>query len=114
MPCGTLRKPADSSTAATGSGYNKHMLDAPLPTRLVIYPDPRLRQKCAPVTKFDERLAALADQMLKLMKANRGVGLAGPQVGVMERIFVCNPTGEEGDDRVYINPELVDLTGALE
>src|SRR5262245_61907887 len=85
-----------------------------LPTRLVVYPDPRLRQKCAPVRKFDERLAALADQMLNLMRASNGVGLAGPQVGVMERIFVCNPTGNPQDDRIYVNPELQDLCGSIE
>lgn len=90
------------------------MSEAALPTKLVIYPDPRLRETCAPVTQFDERLAALGEQMLKLMHANRGVGLAGPQVGMMERIFVCNPTGEAIDDRVYINPEILELTGAAE
>ncbi len=90
------------------------MSETPLPTRIVLYPDPRLRQKCVPVRVFDDRLAALARQMLELMKANRGVGLAGPQVGVADRIFVCNPTGEPADDRVYVNPELLDLTGAVE
>lgn len=85
-----------------------------LPNRIVLYPDSRLRQKCAPVREFGEPLAALARRMIELMHANKGVGLAGPQVGVCERIFVCNPTGEPGDDRVFINPELSDLTGAVE
>jgi peptide deformylase len=83
-------------------------------TRIVLYPDPHLRRKCAPVQTFDDRLAALAGQMLMLMKSSHGVGLAGPQVGVCERIFVCNPTGQPDDDRVYINPELTDLTGSVE
>ncbi|HOB74355.1 MAG TPA: peptide deformylase [Phycisphaerae bacterium] len=87
-----------------------------LPEKIVIYPDPRLRKKCAPIKpdEFDDSLAALAERMLELMKANRGVGLAGPQVGVCRRIFVCNPTGEPGDDRVYINPVLSDLRGSVE
>jgi len=92
------------------------MLVDELPQRIVVYPDSRLRKKCTPVgpSEFDVSLAALASRMLELMKANRGVGLAGPQVGVCRRIFVCNPTGEPGDDHVYVNPVLSDLTGNVE
>lgn len=85
-----------------------------LPSSIVKYPDPRLRRKCEPVTVFDARLAALAARMLELMKEHNGVGLAGPQVGALQRIFVCNPTGEPADDRVYVNPELSDLVGGVE
>lgn len=85
-----------------------------LPTQIVRYPDPQLRRKCEPIEVFDESLAALAGRMLELMKSGRGLGLAGPQVGVCRRIFVCNPTGEPEDDQVYVNPELSDLLGATE
>lgn len=78
------------------------------------YPDPRLRKKCAPVTEFDESLAALAARMLELMKAAPGVGLAAPQVGVLKRFFVANLTGEPGADQVYVNPEILDREGAHE
>jgi peptide deformylase len=87
---------------------------AELPTRIVLYPDPRLREKAAPVETFDEDLARLAGRMLELMKAHRGVGLAGPQVGASLRLFVFNPTGAPEDDRVCINPELTDVAGAEE
>jgi peptide deformylase len=89
------------------------MLVKELPRWIVTYPDPRLRKKSAPVREgeFDESLAALADRMLELMAASRGVGLAAPQVGINRRIFVCNPTGEPGDNHVYVNPVLSDLTG---
>src|SRR5437870_3788655 len=90
------------------------MPDAALLSHLILYPDPRLRHKCAPVEHFGDRLAAVAEGMLRLMRANRGVGLAGPQVGLAERIFVCNPTGNPEDDRVYVNPELLDLSGSIE
>ena len=85
-----------------------------LPTRIVKYPDPRLRKKCVPITRFDDALAALGKRMLELMHANRGVGLAGPQVGFNQRIFVCNPTGEPADDCIYLNPVLSDLVGGVE
>ncbi|GMV97718.1 MAG: peptide deformylase [Phycisphaerae bacterium] len=92
------------------------MLVDELPRSLVIYPDPRLRQKCAPIRpeEFDASLPGLARRMLEIMHAQRGVGLAGPQVGIARRIFVCNPTGEPADDRVYVNPVLSELTGAVE
>lgn len=85
-----------------------------LPNQIVLYPDPCLRAKCMPIKDFDESLAALAERMLELMHAGNGVGLAGPQVGVCRRIFVCNPTGKPADDRVFINPELFDLVGTAE
>jgi len=90
------------------------MIVEALPKRIVRYPDPRLRRKCEPVEVFDESLAALVQRMLDLMKQGNGIGLAGPQVGVCRRLFVCNPTGEPGDDHVYVNPELSDLIGRVE
>jgi len=80
--------------------------------RILHYPDPRLRQRCATVTEFDDSLARLAARMLELMRQARGVGLAAPQVGILIRMFVMNPTGEPDDDRVYVNPELRDATGS--
>lgn len=85
-----------------------------LPENIVRYPDPRLRCRCEPIDVFGEALAALAERMLELMKREGGVGLAGPQVGLARRIFVCNPTGERADDHIYVNPELRDLTGLIE
>ena len=76
--------------------------------KIIHYPDPRLRRMSAPVTEFTPELKELAARMLELMRESRGVGLAAPQVGVNLRLFVINPTGEEGDERVYVNPELTD------
>jgi peptide deformylase len=81
---------------------------------LVVYPDPRLRRVCRPVETFDASLAELTEAMLTFMVAGNGVGLAGPQVGVLKRLFVCNVTGEPNDGRVYINPELSELVGSAE
>jgi peptide deformylase len=41
----------------------------------------QLRQKSIPVTLFDEELKQLASDMLKTMHAEKGVGIAAPQVG---------------------------------
>ena len=82
--------------------------------RIVLYPDPVLRQVCRPVERFDDELRRLAAKMLELMHQPRGVGLAGPQVGASWRLFVCNPTGQPDDDLVCINPELSGLAGAAD
>jgi peptide deformylase len=74
--------------------------------KIVHYPDPRLRKASASVEAFDERLRALATRMLELMREAKGVGLAAPQVGENIRMFVMNPTGDAGDDRIYVNPVL--------
>jgi peptide deformylase len=75
-----------------------------------ILPDPVLRQVAAPVSEVDDRVRALADDMLETMYDAPGIGLAAPQIGVLERIVVCDVVTEEGaepDPRVLVNPEIV-------
>ena len=51
--------------------------------------DPILKKVCRPVTKFDDRLATLLDDMKETLLDADGLGLAGPQVGYMRRLFIC-------------------------
>ena len=60
---------------------------------------------------FDDELANVATGMLARMHASNGVGLAAPQVGLRRRLLVMNPSGEEGDDHVLVNPELLERAG---
>ena len=78
---------------------------------ILTYPDPRLRRAAEPVRLFDDGLKTLVEQMFALMRAEQGVGLAAPQVGVNLRLFVANHTGKPEDDRVVINPTLADADG---
>lgn len=78
---------------------------------IVHYPDPVLRDKARPIEQVDDEVRDVAQRMIELMHQAPGVGLAAPQVGLSWRMFVCNPTGEEGDNRIYINPELSELGG---
>ena len=79
------------------------------------HPDPRLRQVALPVTVVDAGLRTLADDMLATMYAAPGRGLAGPQVGVLRRIFVIDVTWKDGErtPRVFLNPEIVDASEAM-
>lgn len=81
---------------------------------IVHYPHPVLRQRCAPVERFDEDLRAFVEKMYEVMREGRGVGLAAPQVNVPIRLFVMNATGEPEDNRVYINPVISDQHGSVE
>ncbi|HLG94528.1 MAG TPA: peptide deformylase [candidate division Zixibacteria bacterium] len=73
------------------------------------YSDPVLRQKAQTVNVFDEKLARLAADMTATMEAASGVGLAGNQVGVLERIFVADTASFElsGKKIAVVNPEIV-------
>lgn len=82
--------------------------------RIVKYPDPVLRKVCAGITEFGPELEALGRRMLELMRQNRGIGLAGPQVGLLLRLFVCNTTGEPEDDMIWVNPTLSEFAGGEE
>lgn len=80
---------------------------------IVQFPDPRLRQICAPVAVFDAALKQLADDMLDSMYAAKGRGLAAPQIGAMQRIFVMDISWKDGrpSPLVFVNPVLKDSAG---
>ena len=71
--------------------------------------DPALKTPSNPVTEFDKSLRQLCDDMLETMYAAPGVGLAGPQVGVLQRLFVFDD-GQTGP-LVMANPELSNAEG---
>ncbi len=63
-----------------------------------------LRRIAEPVHNIDGALAKVAEEMIETMILGKGVGLAGPQVGRLERIFTVK-VGED-DPVVFINPEI--------
>jgi peptide deformylase len=86
---------------------------------LVYEGDPRLRQKATKIRSVDDSLRRLADNMHETMHAARGVGLAGPQIGVMRRIAVIHiPENydEDGAPAVtltLVNPEIIRSHGRV-
>jgi peptide deformylase len=65
----------------------------------------RLRQKSEPVKDIDGSIQKTAEEMIEVLHEGRGVGLAGPQVGLMQRIFVVHIEGDA--PRVFINPSII-------
>jgi peptide deformylase len=67
--------------------------------------DTTLRQKAGPIKTINDELRKTAAEMIESMHKEKGVGLAGPQIGFLKRIFV---THAEGDSpRVFINPTII-------
>jgi peptide deformylase len=76
---------------------------------IIIAPDPRLKEKAAPVPKVDAATRRLMDDMLETMHAANGVGLAAPQVGVLKRVIVVD-IARKGEPPMRLrmaNPEIV-------
>ena len=71
--------------------------------------DPVLTKHCRPVTSFDERLHTLLDDMTETLLDAGGVGLAGPQVGVLRRVVVIDL--DEDGMLELINPEIIEQSG---
>jgi len=70
--------------------------------------DELLRQKAIAIGDIDASVAQLAKDMIEAMRMGKGIGLAGPQVGLLKRIFV---TGLDGDvPRVFINPSIIETS----
>lgn len=67
-----------------------------------------LQEKCQKVTKFDSALKVLVDAMFDTLDEADGVGLAAPQVGVNQRLFVIHIRGTE--KRAYINPQIIETS----
>ena len=70
--------------------------------------EPALHKVCRPVTKFDDKLHTLLDDMAETVIEACGVGLAAPQVGILRRVVVID-TGEEIVE--LVNPEIVETSG---
>ncbi len=80
--------------------------------------DEIMHKVCKPIDKITDRIKMLIEDMCDTLEKSGGIGLAGPQVGVLRRIFVIN-TLEEGkeskeDYLVFINPEIIAKMGEQE
>lgn len=77
---------------------------------IILHPDPRLKKVAAPVADLSDELRKLADDMLQTMYEAPGIGLAAPQIGVLDRLIVLDCVKEEGETPrplVMFNPQVV-------
>jgi peptide deformylase len=86
-----------------------------VPRPIVLYPDPRLKLKSAPVTQFGPELSALAVEMTETMRLALGIGLAAIQIGEPTRMMVMDEhfdKEDKGESLVLCNPEVVKEEGS--
>ena len=86
---------------------------------IVFLPEPVLRRKAKPVTKFDKELQTLIDDMIETMREAPGVGLAAPQINISQQLAVIEYDEDEDEEEnedappkpkklyVIINPEII-------
>ncbi|NIR27969.1 MAG: peptide deformylase [Gammaproteobacteria bacterium] len=78
------------------------------------YPDPRLRNRAAPVERVDDDIRRLVDDMFETMYDAPGVGLAATQVDVPRRVVVIDVSEQRDSPLCLINPEVLGQEGAVE
>ena len=67
-----------------------------------------LRQKALPVKKIGPEYIKIAEELFNTLHTQDGIGLAGPQVGILERIFAVHVKGDM--PRIFINPSIIETS----
>ena len=91
--------------------------------KIITVPDDLLRRKAREVKKFDDNLRTLIDDMVETMREAPGVGLAAPQLGILEQVIVIEfAEGKENEEDeapppklyVIVNPEITRMSNEKE
>ena len=77
--------------------------------KIVLQGDEILTKVCKPVTKFDQKLGDLLDDMKDTLRQANGAGLAAPQVGILRRVVVV--ASDEDEILELVNPEIIYTAG---
>ena len=80
------------------------------PYEIRVIGDPVLKQRAAEVTDIDGKLVRLVDDMVETMYAAPGLGLAAPQVGLQQRVFVWDLNDGNGPQSI-VNPQILESDG---
>jgi peptide deformylase len=81
---------------------------------ILIYPDQRLHKRALAVEKVDDRIKKLIDDMSETMYEAPGIGLAAPQVNVLERIIVVDISESKDSLLAMVNPQIISSDGLSE
>lgn len=71
------------------------------------YPDKRLKTVCPPVEAITDEIRQIWADMVETMDAMPGYGLAGPQIGVLQRLAVVDCSEERGKAVLMANPQVL-------
>lgn len=81
--------------------------------KILTFPDPKLREVSQPVEKFGEEIKKLSEDMIETMYDANGIGLAAPQVGVLQRMVVIDTRPKDEKGRRYKYEDMSDLEKAV-
>jgi peptide deformylase len=87
---------------------------------VLVYPDPRLKETCAPIVNFDESVQQLLQDLIDTMvDAGHSVGIAAPQIGAIRRAAVVDVSKsklgkKQGNHGLLqmVNPEIIEKEGS--
>ena len=74
---------------------------------VLIYPDDHLKVVCDPVSEVNDAIRKIVDDMFDTMYQEEGIGLAAPQVDILQRIITIDVEGDKKNQLVLINPEIL-------
>ena len=78
---------------------------------VLIYPEEHLKVVCDPVLEVNDETRKIIDDMFDTMYQEEGIGLAAPQVDILQRIITIDIEGDKQNQLVLINPEILDAEG---
>ena len=77
------------------------------------FPDPRLRKTARPVSKVDDDLRSLIDDMFETMYTAPGIGLAATQVNIHKRLLIADVSADQTEPYALINPDILEKDGVI-
>lgn len=81
--------------------------------KILTFPDPKLREVSKPVEQFGAEMKKLSEDMIETMYDANGIGLAAPQVGVLQRMVVIDTRPKDEKGRRYKYEEMTELEKAV-
>ena len=78
---------------------------------VLIYPEDHLKVVCDPVVNVNDETRNIIDDMFDTMYQEEGIGLAAPQVDILQRIITIDIEGDKQNQLVLINPEILASEG---
>ena len=79
--------------------------------KILVYPDPKLRNVAEPVVEFNNEIRQYVQDMQETMYSASGIGLASIQVAIPKSIVVIDISENRDDLKILINPEIIDREG---
>jgi len=75
---------------------------------ILLFGNELLHQKASPVANIGPEYLQIAEDLVRTLHEGKGIGLAGPQIGRMERIFAIHIEGD--NPRIFINPSILETS----